>query len=450
MTSKIVVNNIESDSGISSVTFTSDIELGSKNLKSTGIVTATTFSGSFTGSGANLTSLPAAQLTGTVADARISSSSVTQHVTSFSDDNITNDISVLALKVSALENSAASNTTSTFVDTYQSDAGISTSTNVVRDSSGEYFSTFQAGSFGTLQNFVAANWNKGNLQAWSAGTATFSHGTSPDEDGMGQTLGASTELSFPANTPFQWSLVGANGSGYGPYINIQLVSNSDTGTVSNTTNFRNDGRATANSIRIRLDVNNNGLYVEEYNNSGTENSLVSAGADMTGHTTLITRDTAGIFRIYKNGSLQTTSTIAITGAMQFAIGGTGSHSASASSMQYSVGTATSNYATGSYQSTTITAASTTSKMGVVITYVDNAGTATLNTDLKVSLSADNGSNYTLVTLVAQPNFSTGVKMAKANDVTISNTGTQLKYKVEFANQASGSKVTRVTGVSLQY
>ena len=55
MTSKIVVNNIESDSGISSVTFTSDIELGTKNLKghnleSTGIITGTTFSGS----GANL------------------------------------------------------------------------------------------------------------------------------------------------------------------------------------------------------------------------------------------------------------------------------------------------------------------------------------------------------------------------------------------------------------
>ena len=67
MTSKIVVNNIESDSGISSVTFTSDIELGTKNLKghnleSTGIVTAV----SFTGSGANLTSLPASNLTGTL------------------------------------------------------------------------------------------------------------------------------------------------------------------------------------------------------------------------------------------------------------------------------------------------------------------------------------------------------------------------------------------------
>ena len=67
MTSKIVVNNIESDAGISSVTFTSDIELGTKNLKghnleSTGIVTAV----SFTGSGANLTNIPAGNLSGTL------------------------------------------------------------------------------------------------------------------------------------------------------------------------------------------------------------------------------------------------------------------------------------------------------------------------------------------------------------------------------------------------
>jgi len=109
-----------------------------------------------------------------------------------------------------------------------------------------------------------------------------------------------------------------------------------------------------------------------------------------------------------------------------------------------------NNATGSYESVTINAASTTSKMGVVVTYTDQAGTTTLNTDLKVFLSANNGTNYTQVTLVAQPNFATGIKMAKANDVTISNTGTQLKYKVEFANQVSGSKETRVNGVSLQY
>ena len=71
MTSKIVVNNIESDSGISSVTFNSNIQIGTgttlhsagldlgtgnitgHNLHSTGIITAT----SFVGSGANLTNL---------------------------------------------------------------------------------------------------------------------------------------------------------------------------------------------------------------------------------------------------------------------------------------------------------------------------------------------------------------------------------------------------------
>ena len=65
------------------------------------------------------------------------------------------------------------------------------------------------------------------------------------------------------------------------------------------------------------------------------------------------------------------------------------------------------------------------------------------------VSADNGSNYTQATLVAQPDFATGVKMAKVNDVTVT-AGTQLKYKIEFANQSDGSKVTRVNGVSMQY
>ena len=107
-------------------------------------------------------------------------------------------------------------------------------------------------------------------------------------------------------------------------------------------------------------------------------------------------------------------------------------------------------ATGSVTSVTINAPSTISKIGVIVTYIDHSGTATLNTDLKVFLSADNGSNFTQVTLAAMPLFATGVKMAKANDVTISNTGAQLKWKVEFSNQASGSKETRVTGLSLQY
>ena len=82
----------------------------------------------------------------------------------------------------------------------------------------------------------------------------------------------------------------------------------------------------------------------------------------------------------------------------------------------------------------ITAPSSTSKMGAIITYQDQAGTNTLNTDIVLQLSADNGSNFTTATLTALPNYSTGIKMAKVNDLAVT-AGTQLKYKISFANQS---------------
>ena len=105
-------------------------------------------------------------------------------------------------------------------------------------------------------------------------------------------------------------------------------------------------------------------------------------------------------------------------------------------------------ATGSFEGNAITASST-NKMGAVITYQDNAGTNALNTDIVLKLSADNGSNYSTATLTALPDFATGIKMAKVNDLSVT-AGTQLKYKIEFANQAAGSKEARIRGVSLQY
>ena len=104
-------------------------------------------------------------------------------------------------------------------------------------------------------------------------------------------------------------------------------------------------------------------------------------------------------------------------------------------------------ATGSFENNAITVSST-NKMGAVITYQDNAGTNVLNTDIILKLSADNGSNYSTATLTALPDFATGIKMAKVNDLSVT-AGTQLKYKIEFANQ-SGSKEARIRGVSLQY
>ena len=111
--------------------------------------------------------------------------------------------------------------------------------------------------------------------------------------------------------------------------------------------------------------------------------------------------------------------------------------------------ATTTAATGSFTGNNITAPSTTNKMGAVITYQET-GTNTLNTDIVLQLSADGGSNYSTATLTALPDFATGIKMAKVNDLSIGTPGTSLKYKISFANQSAGSKIAKIKGVSLQY
>ena len=52
-------------------------------------------------------------------------------------------------------------------------------------------------------------------------------------------------------------------------------------------------------------------------------------------------------------------------------------------------------------------------------------------------------------MTAAGTFSAGILMAKAPEVTCT-AGTSVKYKVEFANQASSSKETQLHGVGMNY
>jgi len=106
-------------------------------------------------------------------------------------------------------------------------------------------------------------------------------------------------------------------------------------------------------------------------------------------------------------------------------------------------------ASGSYQSTATTISSAVTQMGVVALVKNAAGTATLNTDIKISVSANNGTNFTQVTLTSTGQvLSTGLNTIISDKVTVTS-GTQLKYKVEFANQGA-SKSTELYGISLIY
>ena len=88
-------------------------------------------------------------------------------------------------------------------------------------------------------------------------------------------------------------------------------------------------------------------------------------------------------------------------------------------------------------------------MGIVVLYKNEEGTATLNTDIVAQVSANGGTNYANATLVAGGTFSTGIKIAAVSGVSVT-AGTTPKYKISFANQASGSKETQIHGVALLY
>ena len=99
-------------------------------------------------------------------------------------------------------------------------------------------------------------------------------------------------------------------------------------------------------------------------------------------------------------------------------------------------------------SNSITAEAEPTKADVVLTYTNGAGTATINVDLIASVSRDNGTTYTPVTLASQGTTG-GHTILTANDVSISGqpAGTSMRWKVVTANQ-SISKQTRVHAVSL--
>ena len=385
----------------------------------------------------DLTALSASNLTsGTVPDARIAASSVTQHVTAFDDNKIINDISALALKVNAVQNATRYNTNSTSVETFQDANGLASVNNAARHSN-EYVSTSSESTIVSNGTLIETGYNSGN--AFEANTSDngyvaqgilikpntkivfksvffYGHGTNGGSNEKlyisGNTSNQLTTVPSAANNFFQYTYSNTTGLLGGTLNNNITIDNLTGGSnlqawlVVETTGFgggmiagKLTGNTTSGAYYNALGTNYVGAQIDQYINNG-------ASMTVSSDEIMAMKLVGDVIQTVTNAS----------------------------------GTAISN---------AITASASTSKIGAVITYIDNAGTATLNTDLKLYVSADNGSNFTQVTLVAQPDFATGVKMALANDVTVT-AGTQLKYKIEFANQASGSKETRVTGVSLQY
>ena len=455
----------------------------------------------------DIPNLPASKITtGTFADARIAASNVSQHATSFDDNKIVNDISTLALRQASDQNKSAYNTNSQSVDVFQDDTGIDTTTNALRNVS-EYVDSsiitlIPATSY-TNQSLTGLN---GQVASLSATTQDW-HGANehPDIGNLGtggmiqhDNTNVNRATTFDANlgSAFQW---GSNKSWEIIYTWLEPQSEGYAfGGILGGSNHTSSSATAGGSLSILQDEQNTGSEVNKvmeiatgqqglafwFNTGYGVGSSHSSHAD--GNTTLATNigsssdyqyhrfvydgsanSGAGelIWNFYKGGntsfkySYTVNDTTGNNPARILPTSGTplfmfGHHNGVQSNPRWQLWhklptTSTSISATGNFTGTTITAPSSVSSMGAIITYQDNAGTNALNTDIVLQLSADGGSNYSTATLTALPDFSTGIKMAKVNDLSVT-AGTQLKYKINFANQASGSKEARIRGVALQY
>ena len=445
---------------------------------------------------------------GTFADARIAASNVSQHAQSFDDNKIVNDISTLALRQSSNENKAAYNTNSMYVDVFQDATGITNLTNAVRNAS-EYISAIsQSADANTLGLWTTEIDNAtgnpysnpiddatGKLQIMSSNSNVGLNSQSPFASGSQCLVTAGWDTGNVSNKGFYVREKSGQTSnlnfGTGAYTIEMWVKRVDNSYTNNNHQYVFDFQTTADNYRSCIAPYGLGSsYDNQSYSGGTLGTGVNYNWDNFGtggwiHCAYV-RDTSGRHAVLINGAIRgnpsyTTNTtdidytdstylalgqrhngeggayvrlsdIRISNIARYDISSAGSGSSQGS---YTVPTSRFNYltegvsATGSFESNAITAPSSVSSMGAIITYQDNAGTNALNTDIVLKLSADGGSNYSTATLTAMPDFASGIKMAKVNDLSVT-AGTSLKYKLEFANQASGSKEARIRGVSLQY
>ena len=393
------------------------------------------------------------KLTGDIPEANLSA-----NAPAFDDNKVVNDLATLGLRVHTQENLNASNTNSQYVDVFQDSSGYTNGATTARDIA-EYVSAVTTGT-------STITMNNSNYATY-IDTTSDSH-MRTTRYASGQTSQAARFDPSLSNTAVFHSSSNMSAGSTIPTSDEATLMSHLFGTPSSDTTYLIDNSHTSAGIRLVEHVwkykdgvtfRPNGTTSFRWRNgSGSFSYFELRGIN---HDTNSPKDGAAQWNDHQlgthNSSVSNGSSYNFSVSQSLfyqvnAIGvyhvGNNSYMLDSISIEGDVNAPQTN-ATGNFLCPAITAASSTTKMGAVITYQDHAGTNALNTDIVLQLSADNGSNFSTATLTALPDFSSGIKMAKVNDLPVT-AGTQLKYKISFANQAAGSKEARIRGVSLNY
>lgn len=341
-------------------------------------------------------------------------------------ENLITDVGVLALRTAIADNAASYSLTKYHINTFESDTGF-TKTNTIFNSTDEVYSS--SNEVGTdITGSDSDSFDDSDFRVSTGGTPTLTatvtsgilNSTTGDNviDGTnstanmyftGSTVDATITFDAGANKKIDWQGVRAIGS-----------SAVDQGTFVAEASHDNSSYTTLKSA-FTLQT----MTEAQRNNGGSGRE--ATWSNSTGYRYFRLRRTAGSGNsgpwFYHFSFKWTTLT---TGSGVNATGNILTSSAFATSDSGNV-----------------------SSIDPILLYRDAEGTNTLNTDLILKVSADNGSNFTTVTLTAAGNYNSTFKVAKAHNVSVT-AGSQLKYQVLWANQSAGSKEFTVKGIALQY
>ena len=497
MTSRITVNNIESNSGISSIALDSGvtIETGSGLNVSSGILTASTLSATtvstttvsaggsitasnkFYGDGSQLTAIPGANITGTIPQASLSNVDLS---------GIKKDIALLSLQNAVDTNRVAYNLANSFVDQFENDTGIGASTGASRNTINELLSCVQETSHSSDSNTELLI-----LSNTSDGATAFSD-SGPDSHGINDYSGITHKTNQSARgTSSMYFGGGTNGNHLRTASKVagcNLCALSNNWTIECW--LRTNGNPTNDGMFFYGELNNHAIWRMYWNGgnpilalrsatnwswSGSNNYKLSAedNSDNLGQNTwnhIAFSNDNGTLRTFIDGVLKRTHTgvthVASSTEYFFVcsyFGGTSNPTGGpwwmdnirvSDNARYTANFTpeVSSVATGIVTSKQNTVTGARTKVSGVMLYKDSEGTATLGTDLKISFTSNGGTNWTALDQAsdysAGSDFSTGVKTVYLAEKTTTS-GTDVRYKIEWANQ-SGSKTTEVHGMAINY
>jgi|6_EtaG_2_1085325.scaffolds.fasta_scaffold33526_1 hypothetical protein len=399
----------------------------------------------------------------------------------YDDEPIKSDLTALAIREATNESSAAFNLPNSFIETFTDDTNLGTQTDGDRVS----------GYWATVYTAVIPFSNDGNtvfLLHMNDTSLIDSSSNSITTTLNGSMARSGTESKFGSYSAYF--------DGSDDYISLpELAANDDSVTTPTTGDFTIEGwfkqtsRGGGDTDRYFSFGNNGtpgsggepgfcgGIGSSGWNNfysAGTNTNITFPTEDAGWHHIADMRSGSTIYVFYDgvrkgthsySGDMQYSSGTAFIGVRsntageyftgyidEFRYSNNARYSTSGSDgdtiFTPNSGTATS--ATGTLIQSANTVGSAKTKVGGTMLYKDNSGTATLGTDLKIYFTCDNSNwteaaSYNAIT----PVYSTGIKQVRLGETTCTS-GTDVRYKAVWANQAEGSKETQLHAIGINY